>query len=150
MFFFNSLPVPELREWNDPFPFPFPNSQMSFPLTPDIKEEEKEEEEEEGSPGVSVDPQRQSGNRHLLGSHLVRESNSNSNSCTWSQIYKHFHQRHGSTHCNLHLQLVNKFTSNSKCPKSLVSRKISSSAHDNGNFLLGGNILDLWSMWGLF
>ena len=34
MGFFNSLPVPELREWNYPFPFPFPNSQMSFPLTP--------------------------------------------------------------------------------------------------------------------
>ena len=34
MGFFNSLPVPELREWNYPFPFPFLNSQMSFPLTP--------------------------------------------------------------------------------------------------------------------
>ena len=34
MGFFNSLPVPELREWNYPFPFLFPNSQMSFPLTP--------------------------------------------------------------------------------------------------------------------
>ena len=32
--FFHSLHVPELREWNYPFPFLFPNSQMSFPLTP--------------------------------------------------------------------------------------------------------------------
>ena len=31
--FFLSLPVPELREWNYPFPFPVPNSEMSFPLT---------------------------------------------------------------------------------------------------------------------
>ena len=37
MGFFNSLPVPELREWNYPFPFPYPNSQMSFPLTPGQK-----------------------------------------------------------------------------------------------------------------
>ena len=41
-------------------------------LSKDIKEEEKGKEEEERPPGVSVDPQRQSGNRHLLGSHLVR------------------------------------------------------------------------------
>ena len=32
MGFFNSLPVPELWEWN--FLFPFPNPQKSFPLTP--------------------------------------------------------------------------------------------------------------------
>ena len=32
MVFLNSLPIPELREQNHPFPFP--DSQMSFPLTP--------------------------------------------------------------------------------------------------------------------
>ena len=31
---FNSLPVPELWEWNFLFPFPFLNPQKSFPLTP--------------------------------------------------------------------------------------------------------------------
>ena len=40
MFFPHSLPVPELWEWNYPFPFLFLNSQKSFPLNPVLRRDD--------------------------------------------------------------------------------------------------------------